>query len=223
MKAAMYSSNETPEANMRAAQAARGDVCRLLAACFYPPDLSLILQEGITENLAMLLNRICPEAALLAPVAPPDCEGNAAEGLLVAYTRLFLGSPETLAPPYASFFLDRRGRVMGPSSVAIMKLYQMAGLRLDDDFHDLPDHIAVMLEFMHYLIAQEIMADNRGDLEEKEKLGKMRRHFLENYMITWVPRFCDHIIAAEAHPFYTSLGRCLKMFMERWDVDQNLS
>ncbi len=223
MNTAMYSSNATPEANIRAAQAARGDVCRLLAACFYPPDLSLISQEGITENLAMLLNRICPEAALLAPAAPQDCQGNAAEELLVAYTRLFLGSPETLAPPYASIYLDRRGRVMGPSSVAVMKLYQRAGLRLNDDFHDLPDHIAVMLEFVHYLIAREIMADNRSDLEEKQKLGKMRRYFLQNYMIPWVPRFCDHIIAAEAHPFYTSLGRCLKMFMDRGDVDQNIS
>ena len=194
-------------------QMARADACRLLAAFFYPPDKQLFLQEGITEKLEALLEIACPEAMSFVPPVKRYLQGEGHVELSVAYTRLFLGPPSVLAPPYASFYLDHKGSVMGPSSIAIMKLYSAAGLRLDDEFNEMPDHIAVVLEFLYYLLFQEAMVRNDNAYEEKTKIEKIRIRFLKNYSFTWIPRFCGKIVTADEHPVYTALGNCLDAFI----------
>ena len=201
-----------PEKNMQAARMALGDSCRLLAACFYPPEAELFLQEGITDKLGALLKIACPAAVPLVPPARKYLHGQDRVELSVAYTRLFLGPPGVLAPPYASFYLDKNGGVMGPSSVEIMKVYGSAGLRLEDGFNELPDHIAVVLEFLYFLIFRETTAGG-GDCGESTKPGNIRRRFLENFVYPWVPRFCGKITTADEHPFYTGLGKCLDTFI----------
>jgi putative dimethyl sulfoxide reductase chaperone len=133
--------------------------------------------------------------------------------LSIAYTRLFLGPPEMLAPPYASFYLDRGRGVMGPSTVEIMKLYGAAGLVLDNDFDQTPDHVSVMLEFLYYLAFREDIAAARNDLEEKARFEEKKLYFLNTYVTTWIPRFCAKITSADEHPFYTGLGKCLDAFV----------
>jgi putative dimethyl sulfoxide reductase chaperone len=189
---------------------ARADCCRLLAACFYPPDKKLLLEESITERLGELLHIACPGIA--PPPSPVQHEGDSHLALSVAYTRLFLGPPEMLAPPYASFYLDQGGRLMGPSSIEMMKYYKRAGLRIDDDFNDMPDHVAVALEFLYYLLFRELTAEIENDQEEKTKLENTRISFWNSYIVSWVPRFCHLIVTADEHPFYTGLGHCLDRF-----------
>lgn len=209
----MQPADQTYQGDARAAQMAKADCCRLLAALFYPPDKKLFVEEGITDNLGSLLRIACPGAAPLVPPVQPRVEPEDSVDLAVAYTRLFLGSPGVAAPPYASFYLDRGGGVMGPSTVEIMKIYRAAGLCLDDEFNDLPDHIAVVLEFLYYLIYREIVADAENACEDRTRFGDIRRRFLTSYVHTWVPRFCGKITAAGEHPFYTGLGQCLDVFI----------
>jgi TorA maturation chaperone TorD len=200
------------EKNTPAARIALAESCRLLAACFYPPDEKLFVQEGITIKLGSLLETACPEAMPLVPPLEKYLEGEGGVNLAVAYTRLFLGPPAMLAPPYASFYLDK-GAVMGPSSIAMMKLYSTAGLRLDDEFNEMPDHVAVALEFLYYLIFKETNAGSNDAREEKEKIRQTETYFLNKFIFPWIPRFCDRIAAADEHPFYTDLGKCLSAFI----------
>ena len=201
------------EGKAQAAESAKADCCRLLAAFFYPPDKRLFLEEGIGEKLESLMEIACPEATPFVPHLAEYLEGEDRLDLSVAYTKLFLGPPEVLAPPYASFYLDR-GVVMGPSSVEMMKLYGEAGLRLDDEFDEMPDHVAVVLEFLYYLLFREARACGRNAHEEKEKLQNIRIRFLKNYVFPWVSRFCGKITGADEHPAYTKLGECLDRFIQ---------
>lgn len=201
------------EGNAQAAETVKADCCRLLAAFFYPPDMKLFLEEGIGEKLEALLGIACPEAVPFVKHLTEYLEGEDRLDLSVAYTKLFLGPPEVLAPPYASFYLDR-GVVMGPSSVAIMKSYRSAGLRLDDEFTEMPDHVTVVLEFLYYLLHREAIARNADTFEEAAQFATARAAFWNDYVITWIPKFCGLIIAADEHPFYTGLGRCLDTFMQ---------
>lgn len=190
----------------------QADSCRLLAACFYPPDQKLLLHADIMQNLEGLLKRACPEAAPLVPQA----QGGSADAvaLSVAYTRLFLGPPTVLAPPYASYYLDKNSSVMGPSTIRLIQLYRAAGLNLDEDFKEMPDHIAVILEFLYYLLFKENLADGSRASEEAARLKKMRLGLLDKYLFPWVPRFCRLIATADEHPFYSALGRCLDAFVQ---------
>ena len=200
------------EEKAQALESAKADCCRLLAAFFYPPDKKLFLEEGIGERLESLMEIACPEAMPFVPHLAEYLEGEDRLDLSVAYTRLFLGPPAMLAPPYASFYLDR-GIVMGPSSVEMMKLYGEAGLRLDDEFTEMPDHVAVVLEFLYYLLFEEARAGARNAYEEKEKLQNIKTRFLKNYVFPWIPRFCGEIKRADEHPAYTKLGECLDTFV----------
>lgn len=208
----MQTATPEPEMTPQTPKLEQADSCRLLAACFYPPDQKLLLHADIMYNLEGLLKRACPEAAPLVP--PPEAPLADAVALSVAYTRLFLGPPTVLAPPYASFYLDKNSSVMGPSTVKLIQLYRAAGLRLDDDFKEMPDHIAVILEFLYYLMFKENMADLARAPEETARLEKIRLDMLDNYLFPWVPRFCRLIATADEHPFYNALGRCLDAFVQ---------
>ncbi len=51
------------------------------------------------------------------------------------------------APPYASVYLDGEGLVMGRETLAVQAFYQTAGYTISDLKQELPDHLAVELEF----------------------------------------------------------------------------
>ncbi|HDH01197.1 MAG TPA: molecular chaperone TorD, partial [Nitrospirae bacterium] len=87
------------------------------------------------------------------------------EDLCVEYAKLFVGPFELLAPPYGSVYLDDGGRVMGDSTMRVIEAYQKEGLSGNDDFKDLPDHIAVEMEFMSYLIYKERETLERSDFD----------------------------------------------------------
>jgi putative dimethyl sulfoxide reductase chaperone len=195
------------------AQMARADCCRLFAACFYPPDKKLLLEEALTDNLQAQLKLACPQTTLPAAPGRHHLENDGHMALSVAYTRLFLGPPEMLAPPYASFYLEKDGALMGPSSIKIAKFYDRAGLRINDDFNDMPDHITVMLEFLYYLLFQESLAQIDGTPEQRQVLESTMIAFVNECMMPWIARFCERITAADEHPFYNALGQCLDGFI----------
>ncbi len=188
---------------------ARADACRLFSACFYPPDNQLFAREKLGERLAVLLKTACPRAASLLPPLSRYIETEDAEALAVAYTRLFMGPPEVLAPPYASCYLDGERFVMGPSVVEIKKFYDSAGLGLDDDFTEMPDHVSAMLEFLYYLNFRMAVAVAAGNPDEHEAMAHLQGRFLEKYMKPWIPDFCEKITRADRHPFYTGLAQSL--------------
>ncbi len=204
----------TRETTMRAARRmAVADCCRLFAACFYPPDKQMLSGESVSEKLGASLQKACPCSAPLMPPLSKYLQEDDADALAVAYTQLFLGPVELLAPPYASWYLDKSGRVMGPSSVAMEKLYQRAGLAIDGDFTETPDHVAVVLEFVYYLLFRETVAESIGNPDEKQEMLDIRETFLQNYILPWIPEFCERIRSADRHPFYTGLARCLDAFL----------
>ena len=192
---------------------ARADACRLYSACFYPPDNQLFARENLGEKLGALLKTASPMAASLLPPLGRYIETEDPEALAVAYTRLFLGPPEVLAPPYASCYLDGERYVMGPSVVEIKKFYDSAGLGMDEDFTETPDHVSAMLEFLYYLNFRMAVAIAAGNPDEREAMAHLQSRFLEKYMKPWIPDFSRKIIEANQHPFYTGLAQSLEAFI----------
>ena len=50
---------------------------------------------------------------------------------------------------------------MGDSTMAVLQHYEDAGFEVDEGFRDLPDHIAVELEFLYVLLFREAEAQLR--------------------------------------------------------------
>jgi TorA maturation chaperone TorD len=191
----------------------QGDCCRLLAACFYLPQKTVWLEEGLLHRLAELLDRICPPAAEPARRMAELLPGCDAEALAVEYARLFVGPRRVLAPPYGSVWLEEGRRVMGDSTLDALQAYRNAGLRLEADFTELPDHVAVELEFLYYLTAAALAAEAAGRAEEAAGRRAAREAFLDRHLRRWAPPFCARIAEGTGHPFYRHLADCLAAFV----------
>ena len=134
--------------------AARADFCRFLAACYYEPAPEFA-QEQLFDSMAAAGELIGVEFDAGARRLGMAFAAEGMEGLLVDYTRLFLGPVDARANPYGSVWLGPDGLAMQDSTMAVVGLYEEGGFELSEDFRDLPDHVAAELEFLYLLLFRE--------------------------------------------------------------------
>ncbi|MCZ7362058.1 MAG: molecular chaperone TorD family protein [Candidatus Methanoperedens sp.] len=129
--------------------------------------------------------------------------------LAVEYTRLFINAtPKVPCPPYESMY--RENVIMGDSTMDVMDSFSRAGLKVTENFRDLPDHVAVELEFLYYL-------RNYGYTEEH--VSFMKEHFSK-----WVPKFCEEVEKNDRIGFYRQAAKVLREFItkEEWLVNNEV-
>ncbi len=192
---------------------------RLLSACFYEPQNNLFIEEKLFENLSEGLKQVCPDAAVFSGYMDKSIHNYTEDDLRVEYAKLFVGPFELLAPPYGSVYLDDGGRVMGDSTMEVIDTYEKEGLARSDNFKDLPDHIAVEMEFMSYLIYKEREALENSDPDTARAYVKKQEVFLKNYLRPWVIPFCRKIKEGTENGFYKALADCTSTFVEILHVD----
>ena len=181
---------------------------RLLAACFYEPEKELLAAEDVLDNLRGCLNAVCPEAAVCVDEMESGLARYTDEQLKIAYAKLFVGPFALAAAPYGSVYLDEGRRVMGDSTMDVIKWYEQEGLARSDDCKDLPDHIAIELEFMSYLICKEIAALESSDSQTAEAYAAKQQSFADALLRPWVPEFCEKIRQGTDNSFYSALADC---------------
>lgn len=169
------------------------DAYRLLAGCLCEPEREVLREEGVTEQLGRALEDACPAAAPAAAAMTEAIEKESDLDLRVEYARLFVGPHELLAPPYESVYTDG-GTVMGESTVAVEDAYHAEGLAMKAD--ELPDHMAIELEFCSYLAAHNV-----------------ERTFLKEHPARWVSPFCSRMREHTNSGYYRALADCLEQFV----------
>jgi len=200
----------------------RGDCYKLLSACFYLPQKILYLEEDLFQNLTMLLKTICPEAAIFSVEMEKAIHKYSDESLAIEYAKLFVGPFELKAPPYGSIYLDQGRRVMGDSTLEVRKMFEEAGLSMDERFKELPDHISVELEFMYYLTHREVEALENSEMDKALSLKERGEVFLNRFLRQWVPPFCAKIKESTENEFYKALADCVLSFLNH-SGDGNMS
>lgn len=150
----------------------------VLAACWRHPDDRLLtaLDAGLFDK----------ELA----------ERPSIDRLRVEHTRLFDGPGKHPCPPYESVYRDadadqKYGPVMGPSTETVRHWYAEYGLTAGS-WNDLPDHVAVELEFAGWLSA-------RGETEALES-------FLNEHPRRWLHTFAERVAKSTREEFYAVLA-----------------
>jgi TorA maturation chaperone TorD len=190
----------------------REDIYRLLAACYYSPTAALF-EADCCASLAILLEGMAPDAVQYARVASDAMKAVSPDSLAVEHARLFIGPFQLVAPPYGSIYLDEAKTVMGDSTAKVAAFYQSNGLHLADDFHELPDHFAVELEFMSYLAFKQREAEVSGDESAVTRVVDLEREFLARFLLPWLEPFTAAIISDGEAPFYQAIARCSAAFI----------
>ncbi len=196
----------------------RAAIYGLLARCFYQPT-SQFLQDLAYGPSASLLQNLLAAFQLGTPgemlglaengAGPESTPGDALfTPLKEEYDRLFEGPGHVQVPPYESVHRKdapeiERGLLMGPATVDAKRQYAQAGLAMAQGFTDLPDHVAVELEFMGYLCTKEAEV---GGAAKDGRFVEAQRRFTREHLLQWLPDFCYKIVAASKVRFYRDLA-----------------
>lgn len=144
------------------------------------------------------------------------------EEIAVEYARLFAVPGEQAVHPYESVYCDTlaidtstacspyfepeaqgtglSGFLHGSSAVAVREAYRRAGFELDAAVHELPDHLAIELEFMGRLLAQ-------GDTRHATV-------FFAEHLGRWIFSCLDDVRQKAAGGFYRAAADALEAFVQ---------
>jgi len=186
----------------------KADIYFLIARLFSEPepgfnDLINQLEPIIASDYPSLLAN-CHDIQIIIS----EYHEDSFTSLLSAYSALFIGPFQTIAPPFASVYLNE-GILMGSSTMTVIDCYRSIGLEVQPgrSIENLPDNISVELEFLYHCL---ISYYESGD----KSFYQLAHAFISVHMMNWVPEFTQRIIESNIHPFYNNLAVFLMMFLE---------
>jgi len=191
---------------------ARENLSRLLAACYYQPGPEFA-EEKVFDSMLEAATRLHPELAAHARRLGEDYAAEGYQALLLDYTRLFLGPNHIIAKPYGSVWLEGGNTVMGESTMAVQALYQEGGFDMSEEFREVPDHVAVELEFLYLLIYRENEAVRNGEHDAREAKAALRQRFLDEHLGRWVGPFTAAVKTGAQSNFYRQLAELTHRFV----------
>lgn len=173
----------------------------LEASCALPPADLPEVARALTAELPFPLD--------LSPLAEAASRlgDGAAERLAAVYGACFEVGSE--GPPIPL----REGLTAQASPQAreeIVRFYEFFGYRLHARVQWAPDHLAVELEFLHFLCHQESKAE---DGEEALSYRLAQRDFLARHPGAWVPDVRRRTAEVAQEPYYAALFGVLESFL----------
>lgn len=195
-----------------ARSAALADMCRLLAACYYEPAPEFS-EERLFDSLIDAAGHIDADLAARARELKSSFEVLTPQELLVDYAHLFLGPVGTLAVPYESAWLAKGGDAVIDTMQAIDELYADGGFEVDPEFRDLPDHLAVELEFLYTLLFRRAAALRDGDDAALKELDALRERLISGHLDRWLPEFQTAVLEGAQCRFYRELADLTALFV----------
>jgi putative dimethyl sulfoxide reductase chaperone len=193
---------------------ARADLARLLAAAFCEPDTAFD-EEKLFDAIVDAAHRIDPELGALAAPLPAAFGAQSLQDLLIDYTRLFLGPEGALAQPYGAVWLaqGQGNSLVQDSTLAVEALYERAGFEVDEDVRELPDHVAIELEFLYMLLFGEAQALSQGDAGKGAEAATLRHEFIDGHLGRWIGPYTAAMAAGAKTEFYRSLAKLTERFV----------
>lgn len=187
----------------------RRDAYQLLAAMYSLPESSLISR---LPRLTEILSDYAPAVSEILAQLNENIDINE---LKVDYSLLFLGPFKTLAAPYGSIYLEPGRQVMGKSTADVASRYEDAGVEVSNEFKDAPDHISAELEFMYFLIYQELAALEEFGREGAIVYLEKQRAFLTDHLAIWLPMFAQAVEENATTDFYKNVAKATLDFVQQ--------
>ncbi|WP_048600919.1 TorD/DmsD family molecular chaperone [Rubeoparvulum massiliense] len=139
-------------------------------------------------------------------------------------------------PPYASYHRRQSAQREGVSQgslhevtkqelLSLLELYEQMKFYLPVERGEQPDHLSMQFRFIQSLIASEEEGYETGDREYLRQIYQIEVRFIEQYLQSWLPRFCEKLLAAESHPFVQQIAAFIPSFIEEdyKELRQNLA
>ena len=192
---------------------ARANIYGLLAAVFRAEPTVALVQEIMSPAFSGVLSNL---GHSLSDSFREDSARDLAADLALEYTRLFIG-PGPRISPHGSLHVDlgnaSENMLWSRQTVAVKRFIEATGLHYDEEFSGMPDHISAEFEFMAKLAQREAASWAEGDEEDACWCRETQEKFLKEHIQSWVPRFCDKLVALAEKPFYRQIAEVTKVFL----------
>jgi len=199
---------------------AREDLCRYLSACYYEPAAAFG-EERLFDALHAAASRFDAALAADAGTLRDAFAAHELQTLLVDHARLFLGPQRPLASPHGSAWQADTAAPAADPIEAVLALYREGGFEVDAGFQELPDHVAVALEFLYQLAYAENQARRRGDAAAAAAARQLQQRFVAEQLGVWVGPFTAAVEAAATTPFYRALAQVTSRFVRLLPEDSS--
>jgi TorA maturation chaperone TorD len=196
---------------------AREDLCRFLSACYCEPSTDFS-EEHLFDSMLTAAAAIHPDLAESARKLGAEFVAQDMETLLVDYTALFIGPSQPRAMPYASFWLTDDQSMRHEATTAVLDFYEQGGFDVSEEVHELPDHVAVELEFLYLLIFAQNQAQLGGNAEDLAAANVLHRRFAAEHLNAWLSHFATAVKAGSGTAFYRELAELTEKFV-RMEAD----
>ena len=122
------------------------------------------------------------------------------QNLEAEYVRLFISHRDGIAAPlyescYVGVAAGETASLMGAPAVMMKKRLQASGLSLGEGISEPPDHIAIELEYLYFLL-------QKGWTEGRPSLFNEAVSFAADTMLPWVSKFRDRLAGQSEFRFY---------------------
>ncbi len=128
------------------------------------------------------------------------------EELAVEYARLFLGPGKHISPHASVHQGPDGGGLWGPPTIEVKRFIEAAGFEYKAEFHGMPDHISVALEFMAEIAAQEARAWRREDFAKALNCLRYEKEFIGKHVAGWAAVFCAKVKGEAELSFYREMA-----------------
>lgn len=128
------------------------------------------------------------------------------------FSSLFQVPTNRYVTPYESVY--RQKTMGGEYSAVVKQLYSYEGIdvaKLDD----LPDHIALELDFMRFLINNEAESWKKRDKKIIKHYLEVENAFLENHILIWFPKLAATIQKNAIASFYKEISNATEQFIQQ--------
>ncbi len=190
---------------------------RLFASLFLYPEVERLTelraaaQELLTDGLLSGHPYSPQMQALLESLAALDPVGDE-RPLVNEYNRLFMVRPQ--APPHETVYMDSEGQFRGMLTAELETTYRQVGLTVSPTLNELPDHIAVELEFMAYLCLKESEAQQDGSsTTDALRWRGLQAAFVKGHLARWFPLFARRLKEAQPVGLYAALLPAVYAFL----------
>ncbi len=129
------------------------------------------------------------------------------------FVRVFLhGQGVAPCSPYESAYTAPEGEAAAWLMAVLEKEYAVSGLALSPTLKDLPDHVAVELEFMAFLCGTEADAWSSEALREGVESLERQATFLDRHLIRWLPAWARRVAVADGGGIYSLVAETAQAF-----------
>lgn len=136
------------------------------------------------------------------------------------HRRVFGHIESSPCPPYETRYGSHHLFQQTHQLSDIAGFYRAFGLDLSDGANERPDHLAIELEFLHFLCFKEAYALEHHGPEQVELCRDAEAKFLKEHLLPWAPSFAKRLQGAAGGGFYKQLGTLMAAFLSteaiRW-------